>query len=210
MTCHFQQFWDAECIAARYFAIRASDFDPRCFVAKTLIRHASGAYFSIKQMSAVYDDNQRQKQCEIILFADAFISEGMLHDILVDAGATSISIETPPQDCARWWLMAKMTSIWDDVANSKLKYYHTGIPVEGSNQIVRDAAAKWIQTNKAGLQNYDTSASFSSKLDCFALDDDIATRDKCFYMGLPPEDQIEAFKLWMKHIWGTDCPIETC
>jgi hypothetical protein len=170
-----------------------------------LIRHASGAYFSIKQMSAVYVlyDNVRQS-CDILLYTDIFISENMLRDILEDAGATSIIIETPQQDCPRWWLATKMTAIWNEAADSKLEYYHTGPPFASSNVVMRTTAKHWILKNTSRLQK---TESFSSTVNGL---DDIAVHRELESSELPPEDQIEAFKLWMKHIWGTDCPIEAC
>ena len=198
-----RQFWDSECVASRYFAIHAHNLDPRFFDAKKTIRHSSGAYFSITQATASYD---AKGTCDIVLFAANFVSEGMLHDVLVDAGATNFSVETPPKESPRRWLTEKMTSIWDAVAKSGLKYYCTGNQPDAPNTAARRAAESFVIYHTSKLR--DTTDSFASKLSCIALDGDMTRPAKDNYMGYPPECQYNAYQLWMQDIWHDECPNE--
>ena len=197
------QFWDSQSIASRYFAIHARNFEPRFFDAKKTIQHSSGAYFSITQATASYDVNGT---CDIVLFADTFVSESTLHDVLVDAGATDCSIDTPPSDSPRRWLNDKMMAIWDAVAKSKLRYFCTGNQPDASHASARRAAKSFVIHNASSLHTMDDA--FSSKLSCVASDGDLTMPPRDNYMGYPPEYQANAYHLWMRDIWDIDCPID--
>jgi hypothetical protein len=142
----------------------------------------------------------------MVLFADKFVSEGMLHDVLVAAGATDFSIETPPKESPRRWLTEKMTSIWDAVAKSRLKYYCTGNQPDAPSTAARRAAESFVIYNTSRLR--DTSGSFASNLRCIAADGDMTRPTQDNYMGYPPECQYEAYQLWMQDTWRFDCPID--
>jgi hypothetical protein len=131
----------------------------------------------------------------------------MLHDVLVDAGATDFIIENPPKENPRWWLANKLMSIWDGVADFNLNYYHTGIPIEKPFTVTGTAAENWFRKNAARLRKNDSCGSFLPGLKCFANDEDI-TKQEPDWITLPPDEQISAFKGWMQHIWGDECPIE--
>ena len=190
------QFWDSESVASRYFAIHAHNLDPRFFDAKKTIRHSSGAYFSITQVTASYDE---EGTCDIVLFADKFVSEGVVHDVLVDAGATTFSVETPPKESPRRWLAEKMMSIWNAVADSGLKYYCSGNQPDAPCTAVKRAAESFVIYHTSRLR--DTTDAFASKLSCIALDGDMTRPTQKNYVGYPPECQYDAYRLGMQDIW---------
>ena len=198
------QFWDSQSVASRYFAIHANNFDPRFFDAKKIIKHSSGVYFSITQATASYVVDGT---CDIVLCADTFISESTLHDVLVDAGATDCSIDTPPRDSPRRWLNNKMMAIWDAVAKTKLRYFCTGNQHDAAHVSARHAAESFVIQNASSLPTMDDA--FTSKLSCIALDGDHVTMyTQENYMGYPPECQYEAYQLWMQDTWRFECPFD--
>jgi hypothetical protein len=201
LTFAFPQFWPEGCLASRYFAIRASNLVPTCFDTKRILRHESGAYFSIKQITAAYKKSTAHDTCDVVLLTDVFISESMLHDILVDAGATSITIETPPHDNPRWWLADKMSDIWDSVANNKLRYYHMGKASEDPENIMAITAQNWVIQNASSIQDSD---SFASELNGFALECNMTKKTRENHLWVPPEFQLGAYQLWLQAAWHND------
>ena len=197
------QFWDSECVASRYFAIHAKNLDPRFLDAKKPILHSSGAYFSITQATASYD---AFGTCNIVLFADTFISESMVQDVLVDAGAIVFSVETPPKDSPRRWINEKLISIWDAVANSKLRYYCTGNQPDAVHPSARQAAERFVINSSSRLQTLDKT--FSSKISCVTTDGNLTSDPRENFVGYPPEYQANAYHLWMQDIWDIECPID--
>ena len=197
------QFWDSECVASKYFAIHVHNFDPRFFDAKKPIQHSSGAYFSITQVTASYDV---YGTCDIVLLADSFISESMVQDVLVDAGATNVSVEAPPKDSPCRWINEKLISIWDAAANSKLRYYCTGNQPDAAHPSARRAAERYVINNASRAQSIDRT--FSSKISCVAADGNLTSAPRENFVGYPPEYQANAYNLWMQDIWDIDVPID--
>ena len=154
-------------------------------------------------MTASYD---AAGTCDIVLFADTFISEGILHDVLVGAGAIDVSIDTPPKENPRQWLTDKMTSIWASVAKSNLKYFCAGSQPVVPHSASRIAAESFVIDNASSLPCMDKP--FSSSIRCGAIDGILRRLPIENYTGYPPEYQANAYHLWMRDIWDIDCPID--
>jgi hypothetical protein len=144
--------------------------------------------------------------CAIVLLADTFISEGMLHDVLVAAGAIDFSIDTPPKEDPRQWLTDKMTSIWASVANSNLNYFCAGTQPAVSHSASRIAAESFVIDNGSSLTC--TDDSIASTLRCVAVDGILRRSTVENYTGYPPECQANAYHLWVQDIWDINCPID--
>ena len=154
-------------------------------------------------MTASYDG---AGTCDIVLFADTFTSEGMLHDVLVGAGAINFSIDTPPKESPRQWLTDKMTYIWASLAKSNLKYFCAGTQPVVPHSAARIAAESFVIDNASSLPCMDES--FSSTLKCVSVDGISRRQTVENYTGYPPEHQTNAYHLWMQDIWHIDAPID--
>ena len=80
---------------------------------------------------------------------DSFISEGILLDLLTEAGAASIVIELPVLEDKRKWLSTALANVWDMVDSTGCEYYSFGKAADCHGSIAHQVANAWIRNKYA-------------------------------------------------------------